>query len=470
MLDHHFVFLDLETTGAAAARDRITEIGLVEVAAGRCVGEWSTLVNPGVPIPPIIQSLTGLTDDMVADAPRFETIAADLARRLEGKVLAAHNARFDYGFLHSEFSRAGMQFSAPVVCTVKLSRRLYPQHRRHNLDTLMERHNVSCSARHRALGDARVLWDLAQTWMQEIEAETLSAAIARVLKSHASPADLPDDLTVDDIPETPGVYTFYGDDGGALYVGRGANLRTAVLSRLAGERGRLLAVKRVDWTETAGELGALMHEARRVAALTPAHNRRGREPEAACAWRWSPRTPEAAPELIELSAGLAQVLGSLHGVFRSRAAATAALRELALKHELCFVASGLEDTQGACYGRQVNRCRGACIGRESRAQHALRLGEALARLTTARWPYAGPVAVREENDERCELHVIDRWCYLGSARNEAEVHELLAASREPEFDLTTYRILTRFLGSGRTRANVMLLATPASYRSSSTAS
>ena len=122
MLDHHFVFLDLETTGAAAARDRITEVGLVEVAHGRPIGEWSTLVNPGVPIPPIIQALTGITDEMVADAPTFDVIAQDLARRLDGKVLAAHNARFDYGFLKSEFGRAGVQYSAAVLCTVKLSR------------------------------------------------------------------------------------------------------------------------------------------------------------------------------------------------------------------------------------------------------------------------------------------------------------------------------------------------------------
>ncbi|MDH5534446.1 MAG: 3'-5' exonuclease, partial [Betaproteobacteria bacterium] len=127
MLDEPLVFLDLETTGATAHYDRITEVGLIEVERGRLVGEWSTLVNPGVSIPPAIQSLTGITNDMVALAPGFDEIARELYRRLEGKLLVAHNARFDYGFLRNEFKRAGMRYSAGVLCTVKLSRRLYPQ-------------------------------------------------------------------------------------------------------------------------------------------------------------------------------------------------------------------------------------------------------------------------------------------------------------------------------------------------------
>ena len=97
---------------------------------------------------------------MVADAPRFADIAharAREARAVAGAapLFVAHNARFDYSFLRSEFRRAGVPFSAKVLCTVKLSRRLFPEHVRHNLDAVMERHGLACSARHRALGDAR---------------------------------------------------------------------------------------------------------------------------------------------------------------------------------------------------------------------------------------------------------------------------------------------------------------------------
>ena len=107
-------FVDLETTGATATHDRITEIGIVEVDADGTVREWQQLVNPGMRIPPFIEQLTGISNDMVADAPPFETVAAETMKRLEGRLFIAHNARFDYGFLKNEFKRLGITFRA--VC------------------------------------------------------------------------------------------------------------------------------------------------------------------------------------------------------------------------------------------------------------------------------------------------------------------------------------------------------------------
>src|SRR5690242_3798557 len=138
-------FVDLETTGTAAARDSITEVGIVRVtgdpAGGApAVSEWSTLVNPGVPIPPAIQALTGITDAMVRNAPVFDSIANEVAARTADALFVAHNARFDYGFLKHAFARLGRTFTARVLCTVKLSRRIFPDAERHNLDSVIERH------------------------------------------------------------------------------------------------------------------------------------------------------------------------------------------------------------------------------------------------------------------------------------------------------------------------------------------
>ena len=190
MLDRPLVFLDLETTGATASFDRITEIGLIEVERGAYVREWSTLVNPQMRIPPFIESLTGISNDMVATAPPFADVAAELKARLDGKLLIAHNARFDYGFLKAEFGRLDTKYSSDLVCTVKLSRKLYPGYARHNLDSLMERHDIACDARHRALGDARVLWDLIQTWRDELGAAALNTAAAAQIKSPTLPPGL----------------------------------------------------------------------------------------------------------------------------------------------------------------------------------------------------------------------------------------------------------------------------------------
>ena len=185
MLDRPLILLDLETTGATASFDRITEIGLIEVENGEYVREWSTLVNPQMHISSFIESLTGISNEMVADAPTFAAVAAELTARLAGRLLVAHNARFDYGFLRAEFARLDTAYASEVICTVKLSRKLFPGHRRHNLDTLIERHEIQCEARHRALGDARVLWDLLATWRVNPGCDALVAAATAQLQKRA---------------------------------------------------------------------------------------------------------------------------------------------------------------------------------------------------------------------------------------------------------------------------------------------
>ena len=188
MLRQPLIILDLETTGMLAAEERITEIGLIEVDNGEFVDSWSQLVNPEKSIPPFIETITGISDAMVRHAPTFAELAPALYARLQGKLLVAHNARFDYGFLRSEFERVDLAYEARVLCTVKLSRKLYPEQRRHNLDSLIQRHELSCGARHRALGDAEVLWQFLQKIQAELDAERLTAALQAQLAAPLPPA------------------------------------------------------------------------------------------------------------------------------------------------------------------------------------------------------------------------------------------------------------------------------------------
>ncbi len=332
MYDRPLVFLDLETTGATATHDRITEVGIVEVENGRFVREWSSLVNPGISIPPAIQSLTGISNAMVAGAPRFEEIAREVWEAVDGRVLVAHNARFDYGFLKNEFKRLGKTFGAPVLCTVKLSRKLFPQHARHNLDSLMARHGINCEARHRALGDARVLWQLAQQWREDPGEAAVLEATAKLLKTATVPAGLPDNA-FEHIPEGPGVYLFYGERDVPLYVGKSISLRTRVMSHFSGDHRvakdmRIAAeVKRIDWIETAGELGALIEEARLVKKLSPVHNRQLRRAGELCAWHWPAQAAAIPPQLVSARDLAGGEFRDLYGLFRSRRAAIEALRD-----------------------------------------------------------------------------------------------------------------------------------------------
>lgn len=450
------VFLDLETTGATAHADRITEIGLVSVNPGGEVEEWSTLVNPGLRIPPAIEALTGISNAMVAGAPRFEDLADALLARLEGRLLVAHNAPFDYGFLRNAFERAGITFRSRVLCTVRLSRRLFPRERRHNLDSLIARHGIECPQRHRALADARVLHRFAECLRVHPGEAAVATAVRELLRNPNLPPGL-DPAALDGIPDAPGTYTFLDEGGAPLYVGKSVRLRARVLSHFTA--GRRVAkdlriaqeVRQVRWQETGGELGALLAEARLVKQLAPVHNRQLRRNDDLCALHWNPLST-AAPRLVSASEIDFTMTRDLYGVFRSRSAATRALRGIALENGLCPRLLGLEKGgSGPCFAHQLHRCRGACCGRESTVSHGLRLGNALYRLRLEAWPFPGAVGVREVAPSgRAWLHVLDRWCYLGSVDNDADLHDALAARRQaPAFDLDTWQILSKWLRQRR---------------------
>jgi DNA polymerase-3 subunit epsilon len=457
-LDRDFVCVDLETTGGNASWHRIIEIGVVELDRDGTRREWSTLVNPGQRIPGPIEAFTGISNEMVAEAPAFEDVRRELLERLAGRVFVAHNARFDYGFIRAELARLDERFSARVLCTVKLSRRLFPQERRHNLDTVMARHGLDCSARHRALGDARVLADLLARLELELGRARVGAAIDELLLEAPLPPQLPPGLG-DELPELAGVYRFYGEGDVLLYVGKSLNIRRRVLEhfaaehRSAAERRLAEQVRRVAWTETAGELGALLIEAQAVKREQPLHNRRLRAAGAAWSLRLVGGGASASRlEAVELDAIDEAARAETYGLYRDRRAAMRAAEEIVRAHQLCARVLGVEPGGGAdggggsCFGYQVGRCRGACVGRESGALHDTRVRLALASQRLKPWPYRGRVLVAERDWRGQEdLHVLEGWRYLGTVR-EAED----AAGLDPDavpFDADVYRILKKFLAS-----------------------
>lgn len=452
MISDRLAFIDLETTGADPAHDRVTEIGIIGVD-GDTVSRWSTLVNPERNIPTFIQHLTGISDAMVAGAPTFDAVAAEVSRRLQGRVFVAHNVRFDYGFIRHEFRRLGQRFQAEVLCTVRLSRRLFPEHPRHNLDSLIERHGLSADDRHRALADADLIWQFWQTVGREVDAGRIGEAVQHQLKRPSLPPQLPSDA-LDDLPEAPGVYLFYGDGDALLYVGKGANLRQRVTAHFAAgtreARAQRIAqkIRRIDWLETVGELGALLLESGLVRDRLPRYNRPLPVVEL-CSWQLDEIAPgDFRPRLLHGADAAPGQGGERYGLFSSRREATLALRKIAEAHQLCPVILGLEKNAAPghpCAPKQA--CRGACAGRQSAGLHSARLMAALARLRVDAWPHAGPIGVVERNDflGREEVHVIDAWRHLGTARTEAELQELLHSPADVPFDLERYKLLKAHL-------------------------
>ena len=465
-------FVDVETTGMSADRDALTEVAVVRVTADPAgtaaptVDAWSTLVDPGRPIPPEIQGLTGITDAMVRGAPPFAVIADEVARRCEAAVFVAHNARFDYAFLKHAFARLDRDFRARVLCTVKLSRKLFPDAASHSLDQLIARHALAAGQRHRALGDATALWRFVEVLYREFPPQHIDDTVRAILRIPSLPPNLPREA-LDELPELPGVYRFYGLNAHPLYVGKSRNLRERVGAHFSsdyrsGTDLRLSAeIRRIEYEVTAGEIGALLRESTLVKTLLPAHNHALRRKADAVLLD----VPEARgpPAFIPAAAIEPSALAGHYGPFSSKRAARETLRALAGEHALCWTALGLEKRDGPCFARQVHRCAGACVGAEPPEEHHRRLHEALAPRRIPRWPFAGPAAIREHDalSQRTELHVLRDWCWLGTVADDAALHALLEAPPRPQFDADITRLLLRTFARARHEVVALSAAAPA---------
>ena len=450
LFDRPLAIVDLETTGGHITRDRVTEVGVILIDGER-VERFDLLVNPGQNIPQFIEEMTGISNAMVADAPPFADIAEGLLEKLQGRLFIAHNVRFDYGFLKNEFKRVGIKFRSEVLCTVKLSRKLYPQHYKHNLDSIIERHAIQLPSRHRAMADAEALYQFLQQSLHTLGREAVESAASALMALPSVPPGL-DPEVMDELPDVPGVYLFYGENALPLYVGKSTNLRKRVLSHFSGDHRQhkemriSQQIKQVEWHETIGEFGALLNELLLIKSLKPIHNQRGRLEQELCSIQLQQGGSDfLLPRVVYARDVDFSRLDSLYGLFRNQKEAKKVLTELCEANGLCQTCLQLEKRgarKGACFAHQIGRCKGACIGKEDADMHNMRLRHALARLQVQNWPFAGQVAVRETDplSGEWEEFLFERWCYLGSRRQGDT--QLVG---KPRFDHDVYKLLGAFL-------------------------
>ncbi len=252
---------------------------------------------------------------------------------------------------------------------------------------------------------------------------------------------------IDDLPAAPGVYVFHGDEADLpLYIGKSVHLRHRVLSHLrnVGEARMLRQTRRISYLRTAGEIGALLLEASMIKQLHPLFNQKLRRTRQMC----SVRLREGQPEVVYSKDINFATEPGLYGLFGSRHAALEHLRSIANEHRLCLGILGLERVARgrACFRAMINRCAGACRGDESREDHQGRLEAVLAQMQIVCWPYPGAVGLLERFEEMRQVHVIQNWCYLGSADSLEAARHL--DRQAPGFDSDGYKILCRPLLSG----------------------
>ncbi len=449
-----YVLLDLETTGAIPLRDRITEIALIGFEDGVEVSRWQTLVNPEATIPPFIQRLTGISPEMVDSAPLFKQVAGELLDYLHASVVCAHNVRFDHGFLKNEFKRMGINLRVNVLCTVKLSRKLYPHHRSHSLDAIISRHSLTCRARHRAMGDVEMMVAFLDSATREFGPVRISETAHALLQAPPSLPSGIDAHVIDELPDTPGVYLFFGESALPLYIGKSINLRQRVMSHFGSDHSSTKEmrisqeIKHIEWIETAGEFSALLLESRLVKERQPIYNRRLRRQRQLCSWRLA-TSAEAHPlvSLVREDEIQPGTLGQLFGMFRSKRQAVEVLRHLADQHHLCLKCLGLEAGKGGCFAQQLKRCKGVCTGQEAPEIHFLRLQQAMMAHRLKTWPYPGKIGLYEHHEinNKSVMHIFEHWVHLTTVDQGCDLNAIAATHYDVAFDLDTYLLLSKEL-------------------------
>lgn len=418
--DVTFVVVDLETTGGSPRECGITEIGAVKVRGGEVIGELQTFVNPGEPIPAFIQSLTGITDAMVRDAPRPAAAVSSFLEFAAGAVLVAHNARFDISFLRAACAAADIPWPRhEVLDTVHLARQVLRRDevRNHKLSTLAQVFGAEVTPDHRALHDARATVDVLHGLIGRLG--SLGVTTYEELASYTSrvtPEQRRKRFLARDLPSTPGVYVFKDGQGRPLYVGVSVDIKSRVSSYFTAseQRSRMAEMVRVAESVTpipcATTLEARVRELRLIAAAKPRYNRRSRHPERA--W-WVRLTDEPYPRLSvvrQVHAGDEEWMGP----FGSRSSAEDAVRAL---HDVvplrqCLTRLSARGGGSACALAEMGRCAAPCTGGITVEAYAETVAEARAALRSD----ARPV-VTGLRERMTELSDQERYEDAGAVRD-----------------------------------------------------
>lgn len=452
LLHATFVVVDLETTGGAPADAGITEIGAVKVRGGEVLGEFQTLVNPGIPIPPLIASLTGITDSAVIGAPSVAGATASFLEFAAGCVLVAHNAPYDTGFLRGACKRYDLRWPSPaVVDTARVARAalLRDEVPNHRLATLARLAGSATQPCHRALADARATVDVLHYLIGRLgdvgvtTVEELAAVTRKVTPQQRRKRTMADGL-----PTGPGVYQFLDHADRPLYIGTSRHIRDRVRTYFTATEKRsrmaemVMLATRVTAIECSTALEAAVRETRLLSAHKPPYNRRARFPERQA---WVKLTVEPFPRLSVVSAPIGDGADYL-GPFVNRRGASRAMEALqtAFPIRSCTTRFPLVPKVSACLAAELGHCRAPCDGSIDHAGYQDLIAEVRDSWLTGFGPVAQRLLARAaEHGERGEFERALQWRDTAAAiadavagthrrRMLAECAELVAARPTPD--------------------------------------
>ena len=402
-----YAIVDIETTGGSSRLEKITEIAIFQFDGTRITGEYSTLINPERNIPYFITNLTGITNEMVEVAPRFYEVAKKIIEMTEGRTFVAHNARFDYSFIKEEFKQLGYKYSRKVLDTVALSRKLFPGHRSYSLGNICRDLKITINNRHRAEGDALatvVLFELCLRKDEEISGSD-SSLVKNTRTSKLHPKL---NLTkIESIPEDPGIYYFYDENGNLIYIGKSRNLMERITTHLSNNTTNRAMEMRdliadISWEPTGSELIALLKESFEIKVNKPRFNRAQRK----TSFQWGIFSRYNKEGYLNYSIDLIRDEESHLSAFNSKERAKSKMAKLVEEYGLCQKLSGLYESDGACFHYHVGMCKGACCGNESPIDYNERALKALDEFIFTKRNFFIIDSGRHK-DERCAVKILN---------------------------------------------------------------
>jgi DNA polymerase III subunit epsilon len=349
---------------------------------------------------------------------------------------------------------------------VKISRKLYPGFQSHSLDSIIDRFNIVCKNRHRALGDAEVMWDFYKRSIKYAGLEKFSNTIDELLKTSHLPSQIKQE-EVDDVHEGPGVYIFRGDKGVPLYVGKSINVKSRIKSHFSfsdpGERKLRInsQLKELDVVKTPGELSALLMEKDLIKTLKPLYNRMLRNQN--LHYLIKSTTGDGYETISEVSVNKISLhnCGKILLAAKNKKNLQKQLFDKTEEYMLCpkilgIERSGASGKNRACFNYQIGKCKGACLGKESYLKYNLRFAEAFSDSKIEGWKFKGPIAIEERGHEEVVLHFINKWFYLGTISYDESSQSVIKRLNfdTAKFDWHIYKILRRHTDNQKAKIKV----------------
>lgn len=376
-----YAVVDIETTGGLARRDRITEIAIVLYDGQKIIDKFESLINPERSIPYEITRITGITDSMVINAPKFYEVAKKVVEMTEGAIFVAHNVRFDYSFIREEFAALGFTFTRKQLCTVVLSRKAFPGLRSYSLGNLIRHFDIQVANRHRAMDDVLATVDILGRILSNEEGEQQAD---RIINAGIKASHLPKDISLErihNLPECAGVYYFYNVYGHVIYVGKSINIRKRIMQHFGNidtKTDKFIAkVADITYEETGSELIAMLLESNEIKALQPEVNKAQRSRD----------YPYFVYHFIDAkgyirfnwdkSSVKSRANKSILNHYSSKSSARGHLHYITELLGLCAGLTGLHEAESSCFYYQTGACSGACQSVEEAAPYNERASEGI---------------------------------------------------------------------------------------------